>query len=97
MERISIRRVIPFTDKTVLESENIHVRMVHTIPFLLLLSQNLMFFNSYTILASCMTSQIMTVNFPLFKGFFIWFSHRIASFMGASVIGHGIMARKIAP
>ncbi len=43
--------------------------MVNSIPFILLLSQNLMLFDSNTILASCMTSQIMMVFFSL-SGFF---------------------------
>jgi hypothetical protein len=43
-----------------------------------------------------MTSLIVTVNFFHIKGFFAQFSRLIASFVGASVIGHGIMVGNIA-
>ncbi len=56
-----------------------------------------MLFDSNTILASCMTSRIIAVFFFLKKDFFFaWISHLIASFVGESVIGHGIMVGNIA-
>ncbi len=60
------------------------------------LHKTLLFFDSNTIITSCMTSQIMTMMFFLIKAFSTWFSSPIASFVGASVIGHGIMAGNIA-
>ncbi len=95
-ERLNTWKVIPFTDKVVLYTRYICIKMVSSIPFLLLLSQNLTLFDSNTILTSCVTSWIMTVIFFLKLGFFAWFSRPIASFMGASVVGHGIMAENIA-
>ncbi len=53
------------------------------------------FFDSNTIPASCMTSQIMTGFFFLII-FFAWFSRLIASFVGASVIDHDIKVGNIA-
>ncbi len=43
-----------------------------------------------------MTSQIMTVIFSPIKVFSAQFSCLIASFVGASVIGHGVMTGNIA-
>ncbi len=44
-----------------------------------------------------MTSQIVTINFFCIKDFLAQFSQLIASFVGASVTGHGIIAGNIAP
>ncbi len=61
------------------------------------LTKILCFFDSTTILTSFMTSWIMTVNFFPYQGFFSApFSRLTASFVGASVIGHGIKAGNIA-
>jgi hypothetical protein len=63
----------------------------------LLLSQNLMLIDSNTFHTSYMISQIMRVIPPLKLGFFpAWFSRLVSSFVGVSVIGHGMMARNIA-
>jgi hypothetical protein len=69
--------------------------MVNLFLFLLL-SQNLTLFDSNIILTSFMTTQIITVVYFLAKIFFHMFSRPIASFAEASVIGHDIMAEKIA-
>ena len=68
-----------------------------TIHNFLLLPQNLMLIDNNTILTSYMTSRIMLVISPPYNYFFsAWLSQLIASFMGASVIGHGRMVGNIA-
>jgi hypothetical protein len=93
-ERLNIRRVTPFSDKIVLY---IMIMLILTIHNFLLLTQNLTLIDSNTILTSYMTLRIMSVISPPITRYFpAWLSQLIASFMGASVIGHGTMVGNIA-
>ncbi len=61
------------------------------------LTKILRLFDSNTILTPFMTSRIMSVNFFPYQRFFsALFSRLTASFVGASVIGHGIKVGNIA-
>ncbi len=92
LERLNTWR----TDKIVLINKIIYVRMVNSIPFLLLLSQNLTLLKVILSLHLAWPPGWWRYFFPLLRFFSTWFSPPIASFAGASVIGHGIMVVGIA-
>ncbi len=97
-EQLSIWRVQPFTDDILLLLIRQSIHQDHKFYFSFSYSHKILhFFDNNTILTSSMTSRIVTVNFFHIKVFSTHFSRLIAaSFVGASVISHGIMVRNIA-